>query len=120
MAHGNDVLLQQNTSILMLIREIKSILELRLSNTPLGELYFVPEKILRSDAVIDKDWLPTEASAIPAEIKENRHYQNGILIRVSGEKVKFYHLGKKVALSKRANYQSAIHIFLIAKNKNQN
>lgn len=107
----------KKTSILMRTREIKSILELRLSKAPREEVYFIPERVLRSDAVICPNWQPTEASSIPAEIKENRDYQNGILIKVAEKKVKFYHLGKKMALSTAIPYQSAIMVFLIAKNQ---
>lgn len=42
---------------------------------------------------LTRTWKKSEASSLPKEIRENPNYQEGILIKVTREKVKFYYLG---------------------------
>lgn len=58
------------------------------------------------------NWKECRASSIPEEIKTDPSYQEGIVIQVKENKIKFFYLGKKKSLTTALQYRTAIETFL--------
>lgn len=57
-----------------------------------GKLYFIKDEKLNLSR-LTRTWEKSKASSLPKEIRENPDYQNGILVKATDDKVKFYYLG---------------------------
>lgn len=58
------------------------------------------------------NWRECRASSIPEAIKTDPSYQEGILIKVKENKIKFFYLGQKKSLTTALQYRTAIETFL--------
>ena len=61
---------------------------------------------------LTKHWDESEASSLDDKVKENPLYQEGILVKVTREKVKLYYLGGKKSLCIEGTYSVAVESIL--------
>ena len=57
-------------------------------------------------------WKESEGSSLPDEVRENPEYGDGILVKVTREKVKLYHLGGRKSFCTRLPYSAAMQLIL--------
>lgn len=72
-----------------------------------GEFCFIKDGNLNPTR-LTRTWKESEGSSLPKEIRENPKYQEGILVKVTREKVKLYHLGGGKSFCTRLPYSAAI------------
>ena len=63
-------------------------------------------------AELTKNWKESEATSLKDEVKKNPLYQDGILVRVTDDKVKFYYLGGGRSLCTKPPYSVAVESIL--------
>ena len=63
-------------------------------------------------AHLTRTWKESEASSLPDEVRENPEHQEGILVKVTGEKVKFYYLGGRKSCCTELPYSVAVESIL--------
>lgn len=76
-----------------------------------GEFCFIKDESMNL-ARLTKTWKESEGSSLPDEVRENPNYQEGILVKVTREKVKFYYLGGGRALCTKPPYSVAVESIL--------
>lgn len=72
-----------------------------------GTLCFIKDGNLNTTR-LTRTWKESEGSSLPKEIRENPNYQEGILVKVTREKVKLYHLGKRRSHCTELPYSAAM------------
>lgn len=72
-----------------------------------GEFCFIKGESMNL-AELTENWKESQALSVPKKIKENPLYQDGILVKVTREKVKFYYLGGGRALCIEGTYSTAM------------
>ena len=76
-----------------------------------GEFCFIKGESMNL-AELTENWKESQALSVPKKIKENPLYQDGILVKVTREKVKFYYLGGGRALCTKPPYSVAVKSIL--------
>ena len=72
-----------------------------------GEFCFIKDESMNLPS-LTRTWKESEGSSLPKEIRENPNYQEGILVKVTREKVKLYHLGKRRSHCTELPYSAAM------------
>ena len=72
-----------------------------------GEFCFIKDESMNLPS-LTTTWEESEGSSLPEEIRENPNYQEGILVKVTREKVKLYHLGGGKSFCTRLPYSAAM------------
>ena len=72
-----------------------------------GEFCFIKGESMNL-AELTENWKESQALSVPKKIKENPLYQDGILVKVTREKVKLYHLGKRRSHCTELPYSAAM------------
>ena len=72
-----------------------------------GEFCFIKDESMNLPS-LTRTWKESESSSLPKEIRENPNYQEGILVKVTREKVKLYHLGKRRSHCTELPYSAAM------------
>lgn len=92
----------------MEVQEFNSIAEAKKSQTvELEKLYFIKDESMNL-AELTENWKESQALSVPKKIKENPLYQDGILVKVTREKVKSYYLRGKKSLCIEGTYSTAM------------
>lgn len=76
-----------------------------------GKFYFIKDKNLNITD-LTRTWKESEGSSLPKEIRENPEHQEGILVKVTGEKVKFYYLEGRKSCCTELPYSVAVESIL--------
>lgn len=61
---------------------------------------------------LTEHWDESEASSLDDEVKENPLYQEGILVKATDDKVKFFYLGGGRSHSTKPPYSAAMQLIL--------
>mgnify|MGYP003085780781 CR=1 FL=1 len=61
---------------------------------------------------LTKHWDESDASSLDDEVKKNPLYQDGILVKVTREKVKFFYLRGKKSRCTKPPYSAAMQLIL--------
>lgn len=72
-----------------------------------GEFCFIKGESMNL-AELTENWKESQAFSVPKKIKENPLYQDGILVKVTREKVKSYYLRGKKSLCIEGTYSTAM------------
>ncbi len=72
-----------------------------------GEFCFIKDESMNL-ARLTKTWKESEGSSLPDEVRENPEYGDGILVKVTREKVKLYHLGGGKSFCTQLPYSAAM------------
>ena len=72
-----------------------------------GEFCFIKDESMNLPS-LTTTWEESEGSSLPKEIRENPKYGDGILVKVTREKVKLYHLGGRKSFYTRLPYSAAM------------
>lgn len=91
----------------MEVQVFNSVAEAKNQTVAPGKLYFIKDESMDL-ARLTKTWKESEGSSLPKEIRENPKYQEGILVKVTREKVKLYHLGKRRSHCTELPYSAAM------------
>lgn len=85
-----------------------SLAEAKKSQTvELDKLYFIKGKSMNL-AELTKNWKESDASSLDDKVKKNPLYQDGILVRVTDDKVKFFYLRGKKSRCIEGTYSAAM------------
>lgn len=74
-----------------------------------GEFCFIKGESMNL-AELTENWKESQALSVPKKIKENPLYQDGILVKVTREKVKFYCLREGKAHCTKPPYSTAMQL----------
>lgn len=91
----------------MEVQVFNSITEAKNQTVAPEKLYFIKDEKLNL-ARLTKTWKESEGSSLPDEVRENPEYGDGILVKVTREKVKRYHLGGRNSFCTRLPYSAAM------------
>ena len=91
----------------MEVQEFNSIAEAIEQTVNPGEFCFIKDESMNL-ARLTKTWKESEGSSLPDEVRENPEYGDGILVKVTREKVKLYHLGGRKSFCTRLPYSAAM------------
>lgn len=72
-----------------------------------GEFCFIKDESMDLPS-LTRTWKKSEASSLDEKVRENPLYQEGILVKVTAKKVKFYHLGEGKAHCTKHPYSVAV------------
>ena len=96
----------------MEVQVFDSLAEAKKSQTvELEKLYFIKDEKLNLSR-LTRTWKESDASSLDDKVKKNPLYQDGILVRVTDDKVKFYYLGGGRALCTKPPYSVAVESIL--------
>ena len=85
-----------------------SLAEAKKSQTvELDKLYFIKGKKLNLSR-LTRTWKESDASSLDDKVKKNPLYQDGILVRVTDDKVKFFYLRGKKSRCIEGTYSAAM------------
>lgn len=85
-----------------------SLAEAKKSQTvELDKLYFIKGKKLNLSR-LTRTWKESDASSLDDKVKKNSLYQDGILVRVTDDKVKFFYLREGKAHCTKPPYSAAM------------
>ena len=85
-----------------------SLAEAKKSQTvELDKLYFIKGKKLNLSR-LTRTWKESDATSLDDEVKKNPLYQDGILVKATDDKVKFYYLGGKKSRCIGGTYSAAM------------
>ena len=92
----------------MEVQVFNSIAEAKKSQTvELDKLYFIKGKKLNLSR-LTRTWKESDASSLDDKVKKNPLYQDGILVRVTHDKVKFFYLRGKKSRCIEGTYSAAM------------
>jgi len=91
----------------MEVQVFNSIAEAMKQTVEPGTLCFIKDESMDLTE-LTKHWDESEASSIDKKVRGNPLYQDGILVKVTREKVKLYYLGGKKSLCIEGTYSTAM------------
>ena len=90
------------------VQVFDSLAEAKKSQTvELEKLYFIKDEKLNLSR-LTRTWEESTATSLDDKVKKNPLYQDGILVKVTREKVKLYHLGGRKSFCTRLPYSAAM------------
>ena len=95
----------------MEVQVFNSIAEAKNQAVEPGKLYFIKDESMNLSR-LTRTWKKCEGSSLPKEIRENPEHQEGILVKVTGEKVKFYYLEGRKSCCTELPYSVAVESIL--------
>ena len=91
----------------MEVQVFSSIAEAMKQTVNPGEFCFIKGESMNL-AELTKNWKESEATSLKDEVKKNPLYQDGILVKATDDKVKFYYLGGGRSLCTKPPYSVAV------------
>jgi hypothetical protein len=88
-----------------------SLAEAKNQTVELEKLYFIKGESMNLTKLTEH-WDESDATSLDDEVKKTPLYQDGILVRVTDDKVKFYYLGGGRALCTKPPYSVAVKSIL--------